>query len=142
VRFWDASAVVPLLVRESRTKAARTLLTEDPNMIVWWITRSECISALTRKMREGVFTPLEHAQARVRLHQLQRAWTEMQPISGVRALAEVLLQRHLLRTADAYQLAAALRWRGGAAQGAPFVCLDGKLRQAAESEGFTVTPTL
>ena len=140
MRFWDASAVVPLLVRESQTQAANTLLREDLGMVVWWMTRSECVSALTRKGREGELTPLEQAQARVRLYQLERAWTEMQPVPQLRALAEMLLQRYPLRTADAFQLAAALRWRGDAPRSASFVCLDWRLRDAAEAESFSVAP--
>jgi predicted nucleic acid-binding protein len=110
-------------------------------MVVWWATRTECVSALRRKTRDGELTPLKHAQARVRLHQLQDAWTEMQPVTKVRALAETLLHRHpLLRTADAFQLAAAMRWRGGAPMGADFVSLDDRLKSAAGDEGFTVLP--
>lgn len=142
MRFWDASAVVPLLVRESQTQTTLALLRTDSVMVVWWQTRSECVSALRRKARDGDLTPLEYAQVRVRLHQLETAWTEMQPVSKVRALAETLLHRHfLLRTADAFQLAAAMRWRGGNLRGADFVCLDGRLRDAAMDEGFTLHPS-
>lgn len=141
MRFWDASAVVPLLVRESQTQTALDLLQTDPVMVVWWATRSECVSALRRKVREDALTPLEHAQARVRLHQLENVWTEMQPVNKVRALAETLLHRHpLLRTADAFQLAASIRWRGGDPRGADFVSLDSRLWSTAEDEGFTVRP--
>lgn len=28
-------------------------LVEDPAMIIWWGTRTECISALMRQVREG-----------------------------------------------------------------------------------------
>jgi hypothetical protein len=112
-------------------------------MVVWWATRSECVSALRRRMFDGELTPLKHAHARVRLHQLQRAWTEMQPVSRLRALAETLLYRHpLLRTAGAFQLASAIRWCGGTPRGAEFASLDSRLRGAAEAEGFSVLPTL
>lgn len=132
---------MPLLVRESQTPSALALLQGDPVIVVWWATRSECVSALRRKVREVELTPLEYAQARVRLHQLENAWTEMQPVTKVRALAETLLHRHsLLRTADAFQLAAAIRWRGGDPRGADFVSLDGRLRSTAEDEGFIVRP--
>jgi predicted nucleic acid-binding protein len=142
VRYWDASAVVPLLVSESQTPTAIALLQGDSGMVVWWATRTECVSALSRKRRDGELSPLKHAQARVRLQRLQDAWTEMQPVPQVRALAETLLHRYpLLRTADALQLAAAVRWRGGAPSGAGFVSLDDRLRSAAVHEGFTVLPT-
>ncbi len=64
----------------------------------------------------------------------------MQPTQSVRALAETLLHRHPLRTADAYQLASAMRWRGGSGGGAGFVGMDRRLREAAEVEGFNALP--
>ncbi len=109
-------------------------------MIVWWVTRSECSHALARKTREGYLTPLGHAQATVRLHQLRERWAEVRPVDGVRSLAETLLYRHSLKTADAYQLAAAVRWREAAPRGAYLVCYDENLKGAAALEGFTVAP--
>ena len=132
--------MVPLLVRESRSPDTERILREDTGMVVWWATRSECIHALARRSQDGTIEPLGHARARVRLHRLTRVWTEMQPVLGLRALAETFLYRHPLSTADAYQLAAAFRWRSGDPRGADFVCLDGRLRDAAEAEGFSILP--
>jgi uncharacterized protein len=109
-------------------------------MVVWWATRSECISALARRGREGSLTPLAQAQARVRLYRLSQSWTEVQPTLRLRALAEILLDRHPLRTADAYQLAAALEWIEESPRSELFVCLDRRLRPAVEAEGFDVLP--
>jgi predicted nucleic acid-binding protein len=109
-------------------------------MVVWWATRSECISALARRGRDESLTPLAQAQARVRLYRLSQSWTEVQPTQGLRALAETLLDRYPLRTADAYQLAAALEWVEGRPRGERFVCFDRRLRPAAEAEGFDVLP--
>jgi predicted nucleic acid-binding protein len=140
LRFWDASAAVPLLVREPSTDDANNLLRSDSQMVVWWATRSECISALARRGRDGSLSPLAQAQARVRLYRLSQSWTEVQPTLRLRALAETLLDRHPLRTADAYQLAAALEWVEGNPRGERFVCFDRRLRPAAEVEGFDVLP--
>ncbi len=109
-------------------------------MLVWWGTRTECVSALARKTREGGLEPLGHAQARVRLHRLSRSWTEVLPTPRLRALAETLLYRYPLRIADALQLAAASRYRVGDPELGTFVCLDRRLRNAAEAEGFEVLP--
>lgn len=140
MRFWDASSIVPLLVREPRTDESLHLLREDRGIVVWWVTRSECSHALARKTREGCLTPLQLAQATVRLHYLRERWTEVRPVDRVRASAETLLHRHSLKTADAYQLAAAMRWRDAEPRGAGFVCYDGNLKGAAALEGFTVVP--
>lgn len=107
---------------------------------MWWATRTECTHALARKTREGNLEPLGLAQATVRLHRLRESWAEIQPTERLRALAEVLLHRYPLRTADAYQLAAAIRWCNGAPNGARFVSYDRRLKDAAEGEGFAVLP--
>lgn len=140
MRFWDASAVVPLLVRESRSPSIISLHEADADMAVWWMTRSECVSALARRRRDGEIPPLGHAYSRVVLHYLGGAWAEMQPTTRVRALAELFLDRYALKTADAFQLAAAFRWRGEQPRGQDFVCLDDQLRRAASGEGFDVLP--
>ncbi len=140
LRFWDANAVVPLTVNEDRSTDMRDLLTSDPDQVVWWGTRTECISALSRKEREGILTPLGEARARVPLFYLSQGWNEVLPSDRLRALAELFLGRHPLKAADALQLAAAFTWCGGRTQDREFVSLDRTLRSAAESEGFTVLP--
>ena len=58
----------------------------------------------------------------------------------MRLLASLLSRDHPLKTADALQLAAALRWCEGDTMNASFVCLDNRLRGAALDEGFNVLP--
>jgi hypothetical protein len=48
----------------------------------------------------------------------------MQPKSALRSEAEQCLAAHLLKAADALQLAAAVRWSGQQPQGRDFVCLQ------------------
>lgn len=140
MKFWDASAVVPLLVAEPQSNAMRSLILSDTGQTVWWATRSECVHALARSQRTGSITSLQEAQARVRLQFLSSVWQEVMPTYLLRTLAEVMLGRHPLRTADAFQLASALAWCGGDTLGREFVCLDNRLRAAATAEGFAVLP--
>jgi hypothetical protein len=58
----------------------------------------------------------------------------------VRQRAERLLSLHTLRTADAFQLAAALIWSQEMPRGLEFVCLDNNLRESALKEGFSMQP--
>ena len=51
MKFWDASAIVPLLVAEESTRRLQTLAAEDSAMLVWWGSTVECISALARTLR-------------------------------------------------------------------------------------------
>ena len=53
MRFWDASAIVPLLVNEPTRKTLLGLLDGDSGMLVWWGTPVECTSAIARREREG-----------------------------------------------------------------------------------------
>lgn len=140
MRFWDTSAVVPICVRESSSTSARELLVEDASVVVWWGTRTECVSALMRRTREGGLTRPDERAARHVLHLLSQSWMEMQPSDTVRSMAERLLAVHPLRAADALQLAAAILWCGQQPAGQGFVAFDERLRDASQREGFTVLP--
>jgi predicted nucleic acid-binding protein len=142
VRFWDSSAVVPLCVSEPHSSSSRSLLEEDPAVAVWWATRTECLSALTRRMREGDLTPGGFRAARRVVAALAETWVELLPSEMVRTAAERLLAVHALRAADAFQLAAALAWCGGRPSGHRIVTLDTRLGDAASREGFDVLPDL
>ncbi len=140
MKFWDTSAIVPLCVQEPNSATVRESLIEDPSMVVWWGTRTECISALMRQVREGGLTPTDERSARHVLQALMQTWAEMQPSEALRSTAERLLTVHPLRTADALQLAAALQWCQGLTTGQDVVTFDRQLRDASYREGFTVLP--
>ncbi len=113
MRFWDASAIVPLTVDELESPTVSALLSGDESIAVWWGTRVECMSALMRKRREGNLNWLEVDQSKRVLDELAESWSEIPPSDGLRDMAEALLRVHSLRAADAYQLAAAMRWAKG-----------------------------
>jgi len=140
VKFWDTSAIMPLISREPLSDDARRFLEEDAGIVVWWATRVECVSAISRRAREGSLGPKAEASARELLGDLSGSWTEVQPSARLRALAEQSLAAHPLRAADALQLASALIWCGSQPRGRPFVCLDERLRIAASRSGFEVLP--
>ena len=56
MKFWDSSAILPLLVRETGSKKMEALRREDPAISVWWGTRIEVASGLARLVREGALT--------------------------------------------------------------------------------------
>ena len=45
MKFWDTSALVPLIVDEPGTKAARDLLAEDADVMIWTLTSVELLSS-------------------------------------------------------------------------------------------------
>jgi predicted nucleic acid-binding protein len=138
VKFWDTSAILPILVEEPATRAVARELGLDRLVIVWWGTRLECLSALARRERDGVLVHAATATAIGRLDEIAAAWTEVEPADRIRATASRLLRTHPLRAADSLQLAAAITAADGAPATLPFVTLDARLGVAAEREGFPV----
>ena len=43
MKFWDASAIVPLLIAEPTTRRVQALASRDPDMLVWWGSEVECV---------------------------------------------------------------------------------------------------
>ena len=140
MKFWDASAVIPLCVKESPTPLVRRITDADGALVVWWTTPVECYSAFARRRRDNILTRAQEDQARQTVVRLAAEWTEVQPSHQVREAAGRVLLLHPLRAADALQLGAALVWADGRGTGHEFVCLDERLREAAQREGFQVLP--
>jgi len=142
MRFWDSSAIVPLAAEESVSRGCRALLRANPRQVVWYFTRSEAVSALFRRHRQGALDDQELRAAERRLERLSGRWTEVDGVGAVRELAERLLRFHPLTAADTLQLAAALVAVDGRPRGQVFVSLDEALLAAAQREGFDpVRPT-
>jgi uncharacterized protein len=137
VRFWDSSALVPLLLRQPLSGTARALLEQDGEMVVCGGSVVECASALARLQRDGQLTAADEQAARDLLELLRGSWFEIQPGDVVREQALRLLRLHPLRAADALQLAAALEWAGSPPEGG-FVTFDDRLGDAARREGFSL----
>jgi len=135
VRFWDTSALVPLLAEEPATTAAQRLYGEQ-SAVVWWATPVECASAIARLERDAALTPAQVVEAFGRLDALRASWIEIEPGDEVREVARRMLRVHPLRAADALQLAAA--WLGAERRppSLPLVSFDERLRAAAGREGF------
>jgi hypothetical protein len=127
---------VPLLLAETSTPAVLAWLSEDPGMVTWWGTRVECVSALARRVREGLLREADVTEAVARLEAFVEAWNEVIPSDPVRRTAVRLLRSHPLRAPDALQLAAAIAAAEGEPGSLPFVTLDDRLAEAASREGF------
>jgi predicted nucleic acid-binding protein len=138
VRFWDASAIVPLLVSESSSKRLLNLLEQDPVMVVWWGSPVECTSAIARHERDGKLPVADATTALERLRLLVDRWHEIQPLDPVRRTAQRLLRTHPLRSADSLQLAAAIHAAEGEPASMEFISLDDRLNEAASREGFRI----
>jgi predicted nucleic acid-binding protein len=138
VRFWDASAVIPLVADEPSRERMLMLLDEDPQILVWWGTPVEVVSALARRERDGLLTADDVTNALTGFRHLADSWHEIVPSDSVRRTAERLLRVHALRAADSLQLAAAITAADHNPSTLELVCLDERLTAAARREGFAV----
>lgn len=138
MKFWDSSAVVALFVRQSSTPSLLRMYAADPRLLVWWATSVECDSALARLRRDSQISSGELTTAYQTLDELASSWQEVLPEASLRDRARRLLRSHVLRAGDALQLAAAVTAAAGKPSGLDFVCLDRRLAEAAENEGFRV----
>jgi len=107
MKFWHASAIVPLLMSEATTKSVQAQAAGDPVMLVWWASEVECASAIARLERDGAFAASAANHAFDRLRRLAHTWHEVDPSNPIRETTVRLLRVHPLRAADALQLAAA-----------------------------------
>jgi hypothetical protein len=140
MRFWDSSAIVPLLIAEAASAAVRALARQDAAMIVWRLARTEVVSALWRRRRAEELAEESRAAAEAGLGRLEGTWTSIDDVTHVDLRARRLLAVHPLRTADALHLAAALLACDEQPPLLRFVTLDDHLAEAARREGFHVLP--
>jgi uncharacterized protein len=138
VRFWDSSALVPLLVSEDTSAPLEALFLDEQSVAVWWGAEVECASAAARLEREGKLTPPETNDVFQHLQELAEIWHVIDPVETIRVSAKRFLRVHDLRASDALQLAAAFLAAEGRPASLEVVCLDDRLVTAAQREGFQV----
>ncbi len=140
MRFWDSSAIVPLLIEEETTDYCLQVLADDPKMLSWCLSKLEVISALCRSLRDGVIDAGDFEKAKKRLSRILGKAAEITAVDRVRSRALRLLEVHPLRAAGACQLGAALVSSREDPERFAIICFDRGLQSAAAREGFTVNP--
>lgn len=141
MRFWDSSAVVPLLVAQPSSAEADRWIGDDGLIAIWTLTPIEVGSAVRRLVREGAIAERAADEAERRTDQLLRACHLVVDVESVKRRAARLLRVHALRAADALQLGAAMEWAVGHPEGRIVHTFDDRLAAAARREGFTVLPS-
>ncbi len=140
MRFWDTSAIIPLLLDEPSSPQTRELADDGTELAVWWATIVECIAAIARHERQGELDADQVSLARTTLSALVLRWTEIPPTDRIRRTAQRMVTFHEIRTADAFQLAAAMAASDEDPETVAVVTLDERLALAARREGFGVLP--
>lgn len=138
MRFWDTSALIPLIVAERETGRVEGWLRADPVVVVWMLTRVELLSALARRRRAEPPASRRLLAARREVLTAWERWSEVTAVDAVRRHAERLVEAHPLRAADALQIGAALVAAEDERAALEFVTLDHRQAAAAEQEGFNV----
>ncbi len=138
MKYWDTSAIIPLLVKERISSLVRRLFQDDARMAVWWGTELECASAFSRIEREASLPFDVLGSAFAQLKKLSASWVVVQPGDRLMETAIRLTRVHPVRAADALQLAAGIVASGHRPKGFDFICFDKRLAAAAEREGFNV----
>ena len=138
MRFWDSSALVPLVVEQPQSKQVESWLTADPQVVIWTLTPVEVASAVHRLVRDGGITEEKAWQAERLLEAVVKPMHVVADVEQVKAQAMRLLRLHPLRAADALQLGAALLWSVGSPAAATLHTFDGRLASAARKEGLSV----
>jgi predicted nucleic acid-binding protein len=141
-RFWDSSAIVPLLVEEPHSAGARDLYRVNPALVVWQYSQTEVVSALAKLVRQGDLDSTGRDMALRQLDSLATRWIVVQTLDQEaldeeRDRAKDLMLKHPLRSGDALQLAAALAYFDPPHKHG-FVVVDRMLATVAASEGFSV----
>lgn len=135
--FWDASAIVPLCVREPRTANALSLHRKY-EIAVWWGTSVEIAGAISRLRRMRLLGPADWRSAQHTAATFMQVWTVVLPSDSLRARAQQIVETYELRAGDAFQLAAALAWCNDVPRGRKLLTADDRLFQAALLSGFDV----
>src|SRR5207245_9811672 len=107
LRYWDTSALVPLVVRQRASGRMRSLYRSDAGVLAWWGTRVESESAISRLEREGQFQRRAATAARPRADRFCATWQEVPPSHPIRDHAGRLLRLPALCAVDALPLLAA-----------------------------------
>ena len=142
MRFWDSSAVVPLIIEQTTSPETDRWFSEDGQLAVWTVTSVEVVSAIRRLWREGAIAEPAADVAEARVDEMVHAAHVVVDVEAVKVQAQRLLRLHPLRAADALQLGAALEWARNRPAGRVFHTFDGRLGLASHREGFRVIPTI
>lgn len=70
MKYWDASALVPIVIAESGSQAMLNVLRGDREIVTWWGTETEVVSAVARHEREAALSATQASTVLARLDAL------------------------------------------------------------------------
>jgi hypothetical protein len=93
VKYWDTSALVPLIIDQESSDVVEKIADSDSDKSFWWGARVECSSALARLERESV-PQKKISRAFQDLEEIFTAGSEIQPSEPLRDTAIRFLRVH------------------------------------------------
>lgn len=126
-------------VEEPGTAVVRDLLREGVAATARF-SQTEIASALARRCREGAFSQAERDRALAAVQADFAALELVELTEGVVSRSIGLLLRHVLRAADALQLASCLELRERLSSPIVFVAWDARLLDGARAQGLDTRP--
>ena len=129
--FFDSSGFAKRYVEESGSQVVDSLCQEATEVALSVLCVPEIVSALNRRVREGLLTPREYAEAKQYLSQDIRDAVIVNLVPQVVSTCTKILEASPVRAADALQIACALEWETEL-----FVSADKKQISAAKKAGL------
>ena len=109
--FFDSSAFAKRYVEESGSQLVDSLCQEATEVALSVLCVPEIISALTRRVREGLLTDREYADAKQSLSGDIRDAAIVNLVPQVVSTCTKILESSPVRAADALHVACALEWK-------------------------------
>jgi len=138
MKFWDTSALFPLLVFDVHSHRSRVILNEDREIVASFITPVEINSSIWRRRHANLLDSERHRTADAHFAALTSNWITVGHVREVVDASLSVVSRHSLRSGDAIQLGAAVVARRFLGADLRFVTFDKQLAAVATAEGFHV----
>lgn len=129
--FFDSSAFAKRYVEEPGSQAVDSICQEATEVALSVLCVPEILSALNRRVREGILTSREYEEAKQYLSQDIRDVVIINLIPQVISTCTKILKASPVRAADALQIACALGWETEL-----FVSADRRQISAAKKAGL------
>jgi predicted nucleic acid-binding protein len=129
--FFDSSAFAKRYVEEPGSQVVDSLCQEATEVAISVLCVPEIISALNRRVREGLLRDREYAEAKQYLSQDIRDAVIVNLVPQVVSACTKILEASAVRAADALQIACALGWEAEL-----FVSADKRQISAAKKAGL------
>jgi len=129
--FFDSSAFAKRYIEERGSQAVDSLCQEATELALSVLCVPEIISALNRRVREGLLTDREYTEVKQYLSQDIRDAVIVNLVPQVVSTCTKILEASPIRAADALQIAPALEWETEL-----FVSADKRQISAAKKAGL------